>query len=161
MCITRLHARVPSCKLDSVATLQGYDLRFHKKSSDGSGKCNAFHTGNTKDVVLGVIFDIDAKDKKKLDDAEGLGKGYHEEPILHVVTIPGIEVVPVLIYVADSNYINNSLVPFTWYMDFVAEGAKQHCFPAWYMSKLQAVALTAVPDTDSAMDAANRSLLPC
>jgi hypothetical protein len=38
----RLRERMPSAKPLGVAKLSGHELRFHKRSKDGSGKCNAF-----------------------------------------------------------------------------------------------------------------------
>jgi hypothetical protein len=33
-------------------------LKFHKRSKDGSGKCNAFRTGSQADYVIGVVFEV-------------------------------------------------------------------------------------------------------
>jgi hypothetical protein len=42
MSTARLRERMPSCKPLGTATLPGHALRFHKRSTDKSGKCNAF-----------------------------------------------------------------------------------------------------------------------
>ena len=55
----------------------GHVFRFHKRSTDGSGKGDTFSTGNAADVVWGAIFDIDPR-QRALDTAEGLGHGYEE-----------------------------------------------------------------------------------
>ena len=49
----RLKERVGFFERCGAAYLSGYTLRFHKKSKDGSGKCDAFYTGNPNDVVWG------------------------------------------------------------------------------------------------------------
>ena len=51
MSTARLRGRVPSCKPLGVATLPGHALRFHKRSADKSGKCNAFASGNDNSVI--------------------------------------------------------------------------------------------------------------
>jgi gamma-glutamylcyclotransferase len=40
MLTERLKARVPSTRPISPAILSDYDLRFHKRSTDKSGKCD-------------------------------------------------------------------------------------------------------------------------
>lgn len=76
MCTNRLKGRVPSCKFYDVGKLKGYILKFHKRSSDGSGKCNVIPSGNAKDEIIGVVFDIDEDEKGCLNEAEG--QGYRE-----------------------------------------------------------------------------------
>jgi hypothetical protein len=64
----RLRERMPSCRAIGTATLPGHVLRFHKRSTDKSGKCNAFATGND-DRVIGVLFSFDPAERAKLDQA--------------------------------------------------------------------------------------------
>jgi hypothetical protein len=71
----RLRARVPSCRFNTIARLLRHRLCFHKKSVDGSSKCDAFETGSERDAVWGVVFDILPSEKQALDKAEGLGNG--------------------------------------------------------------------------------------
>jgi gamma-glutamylcyclotransferase len=82
MSTLRLAVRVPSARRLCIGRLPEHRLMFHKKSSDGSGKCDAFCTGNTSDFVIGVLFDINESEKKALDNAEGLGKGYMEKEVV-------------------------------------------------------------------------------
>jgi hypothetical protein len=56
--VARLRYRVPSCHFRFIAQLLKHRLCFHKRSSDGSGKCNAFGTAASKDSVFGVVFEI-------------------------------------------------------------------------------------------------------
>ncbi|TNF35418.1 MAG: gamma-glutamylcyclotransferase, partial [Gammaproteobacteria bacterium] len=79
----RLGERVPSCEPLSLASIAGYQLRFHKRGQDGSAKCNLFYTGNSQDRVYGVVFRMLSRERKRLDEAEGLGKGYN----IHQVTV--------------------------------------------------------------------------
>jgi len=58
MSIKRLRERVPSARFVSIATLHAHELRFHKKSVDGSGKCDAYATQNNEHAVIGVVCEI-------------------------------------------------------------------------------------------------------
>ena len=84
MSTPRLRYRVPGCQFAFVARLPNYKLCFHKRSKDGSAKCNAFRTAEPTDVVIGAVYEIPTNEKPALDRAEGLGAGYHEEivPVL-------------------------------------------------------------------------------
>jgi gamma-glutamylcyclotransferase len=77
MCSGRLKARI-SCKVVTIGRLAGHRLSFQKVSKDGSSKCDAFRTGSEADVVWGVVFEIPAQEKPKLDRVEGLGSGYED-----------------------------------------------------------------------------------
>ena len=74
MLTERLQARVSSASFKSTAILPDYSLRFHKRSTDGSGKCDVVQCAG--ELVHGVFFKIDCVQQDMLDDAEGLGKGY-------------------------------------------------------------------------------------
>lgn len=121
MSTARLRYRVKSAAPLGFAQLEGVALRWHKKSKDGSGKCNAFPADGK--TLIGVAFEFDAKEKRSLDDAEGLGFGYNEQKI--DVRLAG-RPTTVFVYFADTRYIDDSLVPYTWYKDFVVSGAKEH-----------------------------------
>ena len=42
-------------------------------------------------------------------------------------------------YEADDWAIDDSLRPYTWYKDFVVDGAKEHDLPEAYIKKLESV----------------------
>jgi hypothetical protein len=69
----RLRYRVPSCRFQTIAHLSEHRLRFHKRSNDGSPKCNAYFSGNPTDGVYGVVCELLLSEKAELDRAEGLG----------------------------------------------------------------------------------------
>jgi hypothetical protein len=46
-------------------------LCFHKRSKDGSGKADTFRTGDLRDQVIGMVFEIPAEGKPKLDRVKG------------------------------------------------------------------------------------------
>ena len=74
MCDAWLQSRVASARALTTARLPDHVLRFHKRSYDGSAKCNVVKTDRPEDEVYGVIFEIDRTEKGLLDKAEGLGK---------------------------------------------------------------------------------------
>ena len=117
----RLEYRISDFSVIGVFRLDEHDLRFHKISTkDGSGKCDAFFTGKEDDFVLGVLYEIEEKDRVKLGMIEGLGYGYDEKSI-SVVSDDGLEV-KALTYIATN--INAAKSPYTWYLKHVLEGAK-------------------------------------
>jgi len=145
---------VPSAIALGMGILRGHDLRFHKRSKDKSGKCNAFSTGNAADLVHGVIYEIEPSGKSSLGSKEGLGKGYNEEE--NDVEVDG-ETITVFTYLADSDSIDDSLKPYTWYKDFVVQGAKEHGLPKEYIEKLEAV--EAIQDPDEERDKKKNQVL--
>jgi len=154
MCTGLLRQRVPSANPVRIAKLLNHSLRFHKRSDDHSGKCDAAFTGETADVVWGVVFEIDPAEKSHLDAYEGLGHGYAEKVALVVDT--GGNRHSVFTYVAENSHIDPALRPYSWYKRFVAEGSSQHTLPPDYIASIKAVPAT--EDPDSNRDAANRRI---
>jgi Gamma-glutamyl cyclotransferase, AIG2-like len=132
MSTARLRKRMPSCKPLGTATLPGHALRFHKRSTDKSGKCNAFASGND-DSVVGVWFSFDPADRAKLDEAQGVGTGY--EPVMVTVINEKGRRRKVLTYLASPDYIGDSLKPYGWYKDFVLSGGREHGLPPEYIAE--------------------------
>ncbi len=154
MCSSRIKKRVPSCAFYEVGVLKGYILKFHKRSVDGSGKGNVIPSQNAESEVVGVVFDFDPNEKDLLDTAEG--PGYRDIQI-QVATSHGE--VSAHMYVALPNFIDDSLVPYSWYKDFVIEGAKEHTLPEIYVQTL--MELYAKSDPDKKREQRNRAMLPC
>jgi len=77
----RLRKRVPSAELMGFAVVANWELRFHKRGSDGSGKCNIAAAAG--DSVCFAIFKIEPLERSLLDKVEGLGHGY-DEPTLAI-----------------------------------------------------------------------------
>ena len=135
-----------------VGSITGYKLAFHKKSLDGSGKADAYYTGNDAHCVWGVLFNIDVKEKPELDCAEGLSQGYDEKSIA-VSTDRGH--LNAVMYYATS--IDEDLTPYYWYVDFVVRGARQHSLPDDYVTVIEGVPQKA--DPEESRDAMNRSIV--
>ncbi|ARM88985.1 cation transporter ChaC-like protein [Rhizobium sp. CIAT894] len=155
MSTVRLRERMPSCKPLGIANLSGFALRFHKRSVDGSGKCNAFASGD-EDNVIGVLFSIDPTERAALYKAEGVGNGY-EHKIVTVVNDKGRRR-KVLTYVATPDYIDDSLQPYGWYKDFVSAGAREHGLPEEYIAR-NILSVETTEDPDKIRDKKQRAVL--
>ena len=155
MCTGRLRARVPSARPVFVTQLRCHTLKFQKRSEkDDSAKADAEHTGRESDVVWGVVFEIDAAQKQRLDEAEGLGRGYEEKSVsLKDSTGQTYEA---SMYFASPTYKDADLKPYSWYLRFVVEGAKQHGLPPNYVGLLERVESS--EDRDRARDARERAI---
>jgi len=130
----RLRERCPSAQPIGVAELPGYELRWHKKSKDGSGKCDIVLTGLPGASVFGVLYKVPNGEKGALDRAEGLGAGYDETEI---EVRRGADRLTVKAYIATAT--DPMLKPYTWYRGLAVAGAKQHGLPADYIARLEAV----------------------
>jgi hypothetical protein len=137
----------------TIARLLGYKLCFHKKSIDGSSKCDAFETGSDHDVVWGVVFNIPKSEKLALDKAEGLGSGYNQKEV-DLIT-PSGERISAVTYYADETAIAEGLSPYTWYKEFVLRGAREHGLPSEYISS-SIDSISATIDIDPARNRRNR-----
>jgi len=155
MLTARLRARVPSCRPLGVAWLPGHELRFHKRSKDGSGKCNALPAEGAAGV-MGVLFSFDAIDRPGLDRAEGRGAGY-DDTMVTVLDAKGRSL-NVLTYLAHPDHIDNHLKPYGWYRDLVIEGSREHGLQQDYVAR-RIEAVEAIEDLDRARDAEERAVL--
>ena len=130
MSLARIKERVPSAHRLGAYFLEGRDLRFHKAGKDGSGKCDAFSTsGNER--VYGALYEINPDEKPALDRAEGLGVEYSEK--LVSVTNDQGETIEAFTYFALK--IDDSLKPYTWYLNHVLIGARESQLPENYIQK--------------------------
>ena len=137
----RLRARCPSAIAMTRAMVLGHELRWHKASKDGSGKCDLVPTDVSSSIVHGVIFQIDASELPNLDRAEGRGYGY--ERVELEVTADG-RAQKVVTYKATKT--DSSLKPYSWYHAFVLFGAREHGLPGEYIAGLEAVTTVVDPD---------------
>lgn len=144
MSTRRLAARIDSACRISLASLPEHQLRWHKQGRDGSGKCDVHYTGEEGHVVIGVLFEIDQRDKPLLDRFEGLGNGYRELAVQ--LLGPGGESWPAFTYQA--TLTDPDIRPYLWYKRHVLEGALEHGLPADYVEQLRAVAALEDPDVE-------------
>ena len=143
MLTKRLTGRIRSAKRLETIYVPRYRLRFHKKSIDCSGKCNIIWTGCDRDVVHGVLYDVDDGQASCLDCIEG--RDYERRKIF--VLLDGTKT-DVSTYFAVKDKIDDALVPYRWYYDLVLRGAEQHDLPIDYVAGLRAVPFTHDPKPD-------------
>lgn len=152
MLSSRIQARCPLARALGIAKLLGHELKWHKRSKDGSGKCDVVLTNNHDSVVYGVLYEIAASEKSDLDTAEGLGNGYEEKKVQVV-----FEGAPRTVSVYAATQTESSLKPYTWYKAFVVAGANEHKLQIEYIRQLEAV--EAVQDPDRKRNERNAQLL--
>lgn len=153
--LNRLIKRVPSAVKVTNAFLPGYKLICNKVSKDGSAKANIIKTDVTAKIVWGVLFTIDSKEKPLLDKAEGLDIGYNEDTLTFFDETNNPCTAQV--YIADSKAIDNTLLPYDWYKEFIISGAIQNKLPAEYILQLQSI--TCIRDHDEERRTKNYSIL--
>lgn len=144
MSTPRIRHRVGSATVVSTAQLYEHALRFHKKSADGSAKCDIEYTNKLNDIVHGVVFEILASEKHILDRYEGLGNGYDEKCVL--VILPHGESVKASTYYA--THIDASLCPYHWYREHVIRGAREHALPDEHIAAIEAIPSIPDPNRD-------------
>jgi len=140
MSLARLRARTPSAMRLGLCQLPGHDLRFHKIGRDGSGKCDAYATGDPGHCVAGALYTLDAGEQAALDAVEG--PGYARKQVL-VIDAQGREV-SAFTYCAIA--IDTALKPYSWYLNHVLVGARELPVPAAYLARLAAIDCTEDPD---------------
>ena len=103
-------------------------------------------------MAYGVLYEMTSGDMTALNAVEG--PGYLGQLI--GVTIGG-QIYNPTIYVARSGSIDESLVPYSWYLDLIVQGARYFNFPSNYISALQSV--PSVSDGDAARAQLHQALL--
>jgi gamma-glutamylcyclotransferase len=136
MCLSRLMDRILDVKVISVGKLSNHKLLFNKRSiKDSSGKANAFFTANSCDCIFGVIYEIEKYQKDKLDICEGVGKGYFKKEVSLI--LQNDKNIEAITYIADDNYIDNTLLPYSWYLEYLVVGAIDFNLPSYYIEKIK------------------------
>jgi gamma-glutamylcyclotransferase len=116
MSSARLVSRVPSAVKVDTGILHGHRIKFHKVGfRDGSAKCDAFATGDAKDFIAGVLYEISPDHRELLDREEGLGQGY-ELKAVRIKSTSGQDVTAFTYY---ATKIDPTLKPFNWYKHHV------------------------------------------
>ena len=152
MLTARLRDRVASARPLGVARLRGHMLVWNKRGRDGSGKCSVIASGRDKDLVWGVLFELEAREKSALDRVEGLGCGYDEGTV--EVMCNGATVQASTYLATDTD---DSLRPYDWYKELVVAGAREHRLTHEYIALLESA--ESIPDSDRERARSNRRLL--
>lgn len=142
----RLHSRIPGARRLGVATLVGYELKFHKIGKDNSAKCDAFETGDDRHAVQGGLYEVSGKDLIELDSIEGEGAGYERVEVR--VTNPVSDWIQACTYVATE--VDSKLLPYHWYLFHVIQGALENQLPRSYLEKIRSVQTIADPNVERA-----------
>jgi gamma-glutamylcyclotransferase len=139
----RIRNRCPAAAVLGVCELPRHELRWHKRSRDGSGKCDVVQANDPTEVVYGVLYEIPLGERPALDRTEGLGDGYEVKNT--EVAFKGAPRMASIYYATD---IDPSLKPYTWYKAIVVAGAKEHNLPGTYIERLVAVDAAEDPDRE-------------
>jgi gamma-glutamylcyclotransferase len=144
MCLPRMNAEVPRAHFFDVGEILGYKIEFHAIShKDGSAKISIIPTEDPEEVVYGVIYEIDPRDKHILDREEGLGAGFREVSIKILRPLGDIFV---FTYETNTDNMNSDLKPFSWYKDLIIAGAIQQGLPSDYVDMFRRVPAIEDPD---------------
>ena len=150
----RMRTRVPSAKTVASGYVDHRQLVFHKRSEDGSAKADAVFTAVSTDRVWGVVYRLRCEEKPVLDQHEFLGIGYDQEEIKVVFEEGSLQA---WMYVARQDAIDPSLLPYSWYLDYIIRGANEHQLPDSHIDYL--MGFESVVDPDSARHARNRRFI--
>jgi len=142
-----IEARVGPVVILASGRLDRHALRFHKSGRDGSGKADAFATDDAADTVHGVVYEMSADAKRRLDRFEGLGVDYLEKEVA-ISTAGGS--VNSSVYFAHPARVDPSAVPYDWYLRLVVDGARRHRLPEAYVERIAAQVPLRDPDRDRA-----------
>ena len=147
----RIEERLGPCERLGAASLSGWKLAFHKRSADGSGKCDAVLTNNPDDRLWGALDRLTGDQMEKLD---GIERGYHRRTV-EVRFGTGLRRAE--LYVAMEDRIDPDLRPYDWYKALVLAGARELDLPAAYVASIQEV--VSCPDPNQERASRNRAAL--
>jgi len=132
MLASRIRERVSSAEFKGVARLRGHALRWHKRSIDGSGKCDIVRAAEHS-WVYGVVYEISDEQMPALDAFEA---GYESRDI-EMEYLGTLERATARAYFARKTA--PSLLPYSWYNALVVAGAKAAKLPDFYVDQLESV----------------------
>ena len=144
---------MPGARALGTALLRGHELRWHKRGTDGSGKCSIVNVGGDA-VVHGALFAIPKTEESALDRAEGSG---YNGITVSVESTRGD--VTAKTYVAHESAIDDARQPYSWYKALVVSGAESQGLPPAYVDGLRLV--DAVEDPEAERARKHRAFLPC
>ena len=134
----RLTARVGRPLAARTVRVDGWAIHFHKRSRDGSAKCDI--VPHPEQHIYGVVYALTLAAKRRLDHIEGVGFGYSVTQI-HVPELGNLST-----YRAQDHAIDGDLRPYSWYHQLVLSGARHHGFPTHYLDGLRDVKTVEDPD---------------
>ncbi len=132
----RLCQRIPTARFLGTSFLADWSLHFHKRSMDGSAKCDIRPDGAG---IYVAVYQMESG-KQELDAIERVGSGYSCETL----DVPGFG--ECFAYIASRSHIDMSLFPYDWYKEMVLLGCEAQCFPGAYISNVRSI--VSIPDPD-------------
>ncbi len=148
----RLHQRIGDYRKVGIGYLADHKLAFNKRGGDDSGKCTVISSPENK--VWGVICRITREQKEQLDYFEGVGHGY--DAVIKKIATSG-KIIDAVLYQAQLDAMDDGLMPFDWYKEFVLTGAKYHRLPDEHIKTIDQV--VTIADADLARVELNRKIL--
>jgi len=134
-CVKKGYTRIKIIN-PQVARLEGYKLGFNYYSgSRGGGAANL--TESTKDIVFGLLIDLNEEDYKKISEKEGAPNYYQEIPI--VVNINRDNIHAKSFKVVKSKEKSTFQPPTKEYMQLIIDSAVKYDFPKDYIEKLRGI----------------------
>lgn len=127
-----LRGWVPSARRLTIASLTGFTVSWQKRSS-GGGKLTPVRTGDTGDVVWGVVYEVDGVGSKQIDEAQRAA-GYRGHR-LTVIAPDGVQQ-EVSVYVAGADMIDDTTMPIRSYRDPIVRAARDNGLPPDYVEFL-------------------------
>ena len=146
----QLACRAPTFEAVGIGRLPGHALRFHKRLGEKGGNAgsgNAFLTGSDQDAVYGAVYRIATEDRAVVREPGGDAAGY--DVINSTVEMESGSVLACL-RIALPDWIDDTLIPYDWYVALVSSGARIHGLPAAYQRMLRRVKCVADPDRERA-----------
>lgn len=137
----RLRTRLGSAFAVDTARLIDYRLVFHKRGADGSAKGDIVPA--VGEEVWGVLYRLHPRDAAVLDQIEGRGYTRYRVAVENSTADRQVEA---FAYRACATAIALGLQPFSWYLDFLREGARHHGLPRRYAAALAEIPVIADPD---------------
>jgi len=150
----RLQERVGVATFLEVGWLPDRRLAFQKIGRDGSAKCDAAEDASSESRVWGALYEVDRDGIGRLDEVEGVGRGYLRRAL---VVMTGYDRIPTEAYIAQPAFVDSELLPFGWYRDLVLAGARFHGFPTAYCEAIAKV--ESREDPDRLRSAVNRRIV--
>lgn len=130
----RLEARIGDVLRSGVARLDDHELRFNKRSKDGTGKANVVQRIGS--FVEGGVYEVSDEQLAVLDKFE---KGYHRVTIA-VSRNKAPEMM--VTYIADAAEVDDSLTPSAEYLQFIRRGAEAFGLSRAYQETLAVIETT-------------------
>lgn len=128
--------RVPSARRNAIGYIKGYKLVFNRMGTiHKGGVASVVHTGNEKDEVYGVIWQISELELAKLDDIED--RTAYERKTMTVIGAEGEAAFDCQVYIAFPQ--RGTFLPTPDYKDLIVKGATENNLPATYVEQLRAI----------------------